>query len=124
MQNKQLGLVFVVVVALLPVFFTVGFFLGRNTGQTTPSENQTVPAEESQALSGKMFLQVSAVSQENAEALRKALVRSGFEVRLLPVPEENLVRVLVGPVRERQELNSTREALKAIGFESFPRRYD
>jgi cell division protein FtsN len=145
MKNKQLGFVFLAVVALLPIFFTVGFYLGRNSGQLTASENPFVagleqmvtakenakgtanpagPASENtQTLSGEVFLQVAAVDQENAEALQKVLANNGFQVRLSPVPGRNLIRALVGPVQNLEELNSTRIALGEVGFKSFPRRY-
>ena len=62
------------------------------------------------------YLQVAALGRADAEAVAKVLNKKGFHARIAPKPGTQYYRVLVGPVRDAGELNSTRDALKNKGF--------
>lgn len=66
--------------------------------------------------SGEEFLQVAAVSKEEAEGVADVLQKKGFLAHAVPKPGTNLYRVLIGPVRDAAELSSTRDALRRTGF--------
>jgi cell division septation protein DedD len=72
------------------------------------------PASASEADSGT-FWQVSAVSQNSAEIIAKALKDKGFPVTLSPGPR-NLTRVLVGPYPDTQSLGRAKSELENAGF--------
>jgi cell division septation protein DedD len=189
--NKQLLGIFFVLVVLFAVFFTAGYMVGRNSGeskladspksvtpvssgeQTTaesgeshdvapapsiaassqaavqdhglqPSANHDDGASPQSARSANSrekiataspkseaerdqepgaatsarstYLQVVALSHNEASAVAKILSKKGFRTRIAPKPGTQLYRVLVGPVRDAGDLNATREALKNKGF--------
>jgi cell division protein FtsN len=59
---------------------------------------------------------VAALSRADAESVANVLSKKGFQARIAPKPGTQYYRVLVGPVRDAGELNSTRDALKSKGF--------
>jgi cell division septation protein DedD len=63
-----------------------------------------------------IYLQVAALSRSDAEAVARVLVKKGFEARIAPKPGTQYYRVLVGPVKDAGDLNTTRDALKSKGF--------
>ena len=63
-----------------------------------------------------IYLQVAALKRSDAEAVARVLVRKGFEARIAPKPGTQYYRVLVGPVKDAGDLNTTRDALKSKGF--------
>ncbi len=73
--------------------------------------------------SGTTWLQVAATSQPEGEVLRDVLAKRGFTCHLAPVPGQDLVRVLVGPLSGGTELSDTRSKLQAAGFKPFARSY-
>lgn len=77
-----------------------------------------------QPSTGQTFLQVVATSRLEGETVRDVLQGKGFTVRLAPVPgQQDLFRVLVGPVEGAGALSKTRAGLQAAGFKPFTRRY-
>jgi cell division septation protein DedD len=74
--------------------------------------------EEYAPQSGQTFLQVAAVSRNEAEAVADVLNKKGFQAHSVPKPgSSNIYRVLIGPVRDAGDLSSTRDALrKTAGF--------
>lgn len=77
-----------------------------------------------QPSTGQTFLQVVATSRSEGETVRDVLQGKGFTVRLAPVPgQQDLFRVLVGPVEGAGALSKTRAGLQAAGFKPFTRRY-
>jgi len=72
---------------------------------------------------GQTFLQVAATSRPEGEVLRDVLSKRGFRCQLAPVPGQDLIRVLVGPVNGAEELAAARSKLQAAGFKPFTRRY-
>lgn len=73
---------------------------------------------------GQVFVQVAAVRRNEAEFLADVLRRKGFPARVAPGPNETLFRVLVGPVRDEDEIARTTKRLEAAGFRStYVRKY-
>jgi cell division septation protein DedD len=74
---------------------------------------------------GQTFLQVAAVSPDEAEAIADVLRKKGFHAHAVPKPgTAKIYRVIIGPVRDASELNSTRASLRNTGFrEIFVQRY-
>ncbi|MBV9083529.1 MAG: SPOR domain-containing protein [Acidobacteriaceae bacterium] len=66
---------------------------------------------------GETFLQVAAVSHDEAEAIADVLHKKGFRAHAAPKPgNEKIYRVLIGPVRDAGELSTTRDSLRRTGF--------
>ena len=67
---------------------------------------------------GEIFLQVAAVSRDEAEGVADVLHRKGFRAHAVPKPgNPKIYRVLIGPVRDAGDLSATRDALrKRAGF--------
>jgi rare lipoprotein A len=86
--------------------------------ELTRSEEEQEPAAVAQtaALAGHTYLQVAALHRADAETVAKVLVKKGFQARISPKSGTPYYRVLVGPVHDAGELNSTRAALKNKGF--------
>ena len=74
---------------------------------------------------GQTFLQVAAVSRDEAEAIADVLHKKGFRAHAVPKPGAlKIYRVLIGPVRDTGDLSSTRDLLRKTGFrEIFVQRY-
>ncbi len=72
---------------------------------------------------GTTWLQVAATTLPEGEVLRDVLAKRGFSVHLAPVPGQDLVRVLVGPLNSSEEIARTRARLRDAGFKPFTRRY-
>jgi cell division septation protein DedD len=81
-----------------------------------PPANDTAAPLVPQA--GQTFLQVAAVTRDEAEAVADVLHRKGFRAHAVPKPgNPKIYRVLIGPVRDAGDLSSTRDALrKQAGF--------
>jgi cell division protein FtsN len=87
--------------------------------ELTRSEEEREPPHPPAALASaghNTYLQVAALGRADAEAVAKVLNKKGFRARIAPKPGTQYYRVLVGPVRDAGELNSTRDALKNKGF--------
>jgi cell division septation protein DedD len=66
---------------------------------------------------GEQFLQVAAVSRDEAKAVADALRSKGFRAHAVPKPgTQKIYRVLIGPVKDAADLSSTRDALRQTGF--------
>jgi cell division septation protein DedD len=73
---------------------------------------------------GQTYLQVTAVSRSEAEAVAGVLSKKGFRAHFAAGPNAKLFRVLVGPVRDAGELSTTRDELRHKGFRQvFVQRY-
>lgn len=195
--NRQLLSVFFIVVALLGVFFTMGYIVGKNAGSAdglvakreplvvdpsaprkeptggtlidprkeesekppvvvesakpvetkpepvavkeppkkevlepkpTKAETKPEPAPEppkkQAALSssgepspGQTFLQVVASTRPDCEMIAGVLKRKGFAASVVPGPNENVFRVLVGPLPDAAAVSKARTDLEAVGFQ-------
>ncbi len=90
-----------------------------------PEEDTSATAEAFAPQVGQQFLQVDAVSRDEAEALADVLHKKGFRAHAVPKPGSSKVyRVIIGPVRDPADLSSTRDALMRTGFrEVIAQRY-
>ena len=63
------------------------------------------------------YLQVVAVSKDEAEAVADVLHKKGFKAHAVPKPgSAKIFRVIIGPVRDAGDLSNTRDALRKTGF--------
>lgn len=86
------------------------------TGAESPAITEPEP--------GQTFVQVAAVRRNEAEFLADMLRRKGFPARIAPGPTETLFRVLVGPLKDQEEVARMRKRLEEAGFRSaYVRRY-
>ena len=104
--------------------------VSSRTAQSTPAESsastatarssgeqESSAAEADAAPSGhNTYLQVAALKQADALTVAKVLSKKGFHAHISPKAGTSFYRVLVGPVHDAGELNSTRAALKNKGF--------
>jgi len=65
---------------------------------------------------GQTFLQVAAELHDSAASAASVLNKSGFSAHVVLAPNGKLFRVLVGPVKDKNDLAATRDALKTKGF--------
>jgi cell division septation protein DedD len=65
---------------------------------------------------GQTFLQVAAELHDSAASAASVLNKAGFNAHVALAPNGKLFRVLVGPVKDKNDLAATRDALKAKGF--------
>lgn len=66
---------------------------------------------------GQRFLQVAAENRASAENVAAVLNQSGLETHIVAKPgDDNLFRVLVGPIKDNNDLTAKREALTRKGF--------
>ena len=96
--------------------------------QKPPSVAATPTASEPPAYPepapGQTFLQVAAVRRVEAEFLVDVLKRKGFPALVAPGPSETLFRVLVGPLKDEEDIARTRKRLEEVGFRSsYVRKY-
>jgi cell division septation protein DedD len=70
-----------------------------------------------------LHLQVSALKSPSAASkLQKRLESHGFPVRVDPATSDSLVRVYVGPIADKAELQTLTSELKKEGLEPFPKK--
>ncbi len=84
--------------------------LTRSQEEQEPSAALAIPAGHN------TYLQVAALGRTEAVAVARVLNKKGFSTHIAPKPGSVYYRVLVGPVRDAGDLNSTRDALKNKGF--------
>ena len=65
---------------------------------------------------GQTFLQVAAELHDSAASAASVLNKAGFNAHVVLAPGGKLFRVLVGPVKDKNDLAATRDALKAKGL--------
>ncbi|MGH9581702.1 MAG: SPOR domain-containing protein [Bryobacteraceae bacterium] len=97
------------------------------TRHLTPEENAR-SAEFPEAFTpahGERFLQVAAVTREEADAVADVLQKKGFRAHAVQKPgKPKIYRVLIGPIRSAGDLSATRDALRRTGFsEVITQRY-
>jgi cell division septation protein DedD len=99
----------------------------KNSARTQPPEDlHTAGAAEYTPQTGKTYLQVAAVSRDEAFGIADVLRRKGFRAHAVPSPHNaKLYRVIVGPMRDTGDLSNTRDSLrKTAGFRDvFVQRY-
>jgi cell division septation protein DedD len=88
-----------------------------HASSTRPTAEEAAAAESDAAASShNTYLQVAALSHSEALTVAKVLSKKGFHAHVSPKAGTPFYRVLVGPVHDAGELNSTRAALKSKGF--------
>ena len=66
---------------------------------------------------GSRYLQVAAVSKDEAETLADVLHRKGFRAHAVAKPgSTKIYRVIIGPVHDAGDLSTTRDSLRKTGF--------
>ncbi len=66
---------------------------------------------------GSRYLQVAAVSKDEAETLADVLHRKGFRAHAVAKPgSTKIYRVIIGPVHDAGDLSATRDSLRKTGF--------
>lgn len=86
-----------------------------------PPKPTTAKPASAPATSGT-YLQIAATRKPDADMLVNAISKKGFRVTLSPVPDSELVRVLVGPASSPDELAKLKNDLAAIGYKGFARK--
>lgn len=71
---------------------------------------------------GSYFLQVAAVGRAEADVVAKVLKGKGFNTWIAPSDNDQIFRVLVGPM-ERSEKGDILDKLTGLGFKPFPRSF-
>lgn len=88
----------------------------RDLEASGPARPAEVPVREAAGFapqSGQMFLQVAAVTRDEAEGIAEVLRKKGFHAHAVPKPgAPRVYRVIIGPVRDASDLNSTRSQLR------------
>lgn len=73
---------------------------------------------------GTTYLQVAAVSKDEAETVADVLHRKGFHAHAVPKPgNTKIYRVIIGPVKDAGDLSSTRDALRKTFREVIVQHY-
>jgi len=89
----------------------------RSNQKTAAGPTAETASESFTPESGQEFLQVAAVTREEAAAIADVLHKKGFRAHSVPKPSNPKVyRVLIGPIHDAGDLSSTRDALHKTGF--------
>jgi cell division protein FtsN len=73
---------------------------------------------------GTTFIQVRAMSKDEAEVLATVLARKGMHTVVAPGPNERIFRVLVGPAKDAADLGRMKGDLEQAGFkDAFVKKY-
>jgi cell division septation protein DedD len=72
---------------------------------------------------GPLYLQMGAVEKGIAVILAEGLRKRGFEAFVAPGPNENIFRVLIGPLADEHAYEKAKGATDQIGLGTFARRY-
>ncbi len=89
----------------------------RKEATRPPSGSDSAAYEGFAPQAGEEFLQVAAVTKDEAVAVADVLHKKGFSAHAVPKPSNpKIYRVLIGPIRDAGDLSSTRDALRRTGF--------
>lgn len=72
---------------------------------------------------GEKYLQVAALPPGNVGKYLKELEAKGIQPTVAPGPDDNNLRILVGPLADQQALDRQRDALRAAGIDWMLRVY-
>ncbi len=91
--------------------------------QAKPAETKPAPPKPSAANAKPIYLQIAAVSQEaDAKRLVSELHKLGFDSEIRPPKEDQLYRVMVGPLENDDLATAAQHRLEAQGFRGILRR--
>jgi cell division protein FtsN len=88
----------------------------------TPETDPPVSGRFSNPQPGETYLQVAATKKSEAELMAEVLAKKGFTTTVMPAPNTELYRVLVGPLADAVAVDKTRTRLKEIGLDSILRK--
>ena len=71
-----------------------------------------------------VYLQMGAVEKGIAVILTEGLRKRGFQACAAAGPNENVFRVLIGPLPDAEAFQRTKDGLHEIGLSTFVRRYE
>jgi len=69
------------------------------------------------------YLQVMATKRSDGEKVVADLVQKGFPASMRPVPDSELMRVVVGPLADAAMVTKTRGGLEGAGFKPIIRKF-
>ncbi len=72
---------------------------------------------------GPLYLQMGAVEKGIAVIFVEGLRKHGFDAFVAPGPNENIFRVLIGPLADEKAFEKAKSGADAIGLGTFARRY-
>lgn len=72
---------------------------------------------------GALYLQMGAVEKGISVIFVEGLRKRGFEAIAAPGPNENIFRVLIGPLDDAAAYQSTKQAVEEIGLSVFAKKY-
>jgi cell division septation protein DedD len=72
---------------------------------------------------GALYLQMGAVEKGIAVIFAEGLRTHGLEAFVAPGPNENIFRVLIGPLTDEHAYQKAKDAVGQIGLTTFARRY-
>jgi cell division septation protein DedD len=87
----------------------------RSEMEREPAASPAAPVTAAASLPAgrNTYLQVAALGRTDAESVARVLRKKGFSIHIAPKTGTPYYRVLVGPIRDAGELNTTRDALKS-----------
>jgi cell division septation protein DedD len=91
-----------------------------SSGKSAASPSTEVPAVNPSP--GRMYLQVAAAGQPQANAVVETLKQKGFPALLSAGPRPDLYRVLVGPFADASTLGKAKSDLESAGFRPIVRK--
>lgn len=91
---------------------------------TPPAGGQPALTATGEPAPGQSFLQVVASTRPDCEIVADVLKRKGFMATVVPGPNADLFRVLVGPLPDAATISKTRTELEEAGFQKpYLRKY-
>ena len=91
-----------------------------SSGKSAASPSTEVPTVNPSP--GRMYLQVAAAGQPQANAVVETLKQKGFPALLSAGPRQDLYRVLVGPFADASTLGKAKSDLESAGFRPIVRK--
>ena len=148
LESRHLVGLFLGVVLLCGVFFTLGYVMGRNqfggpvhaedkrireTPSPAPAATKSKPVASTTTPPGRfqppkmgkssIVLQVSALTrQSDALAMADAIQQKGFPSFVVTPTTDNFYRVQVGPYADEKSADASKRALEQAGFKSIIKR--
>ncbi len=72
---------------------------------------------------GSVYLQMGAVEKGIGLIFAEGLRKHGFDSFVAPGPNDHIFRVLIGPLRNPQEFERTKQAVDQLGIGTFGKKY-
>jgi len=88
-----------------------------------PFNKPSPAAAPPQASTGALYLQVGLLNPAVDRSLQDRLVARGFNVKLAPMENSPVARVLIGPIQSAPQQREIESRLSSDGFQYFRRRF-